>query len=189
MKATTRLFLILLCTMVALTSVAVAEKCPCKGCKVKKTCKCGQMAEAKDPADVWWGNRGVSFRNYMKFDRLDLTKPAEPAPEFEPIYFDLDKSVLRPDGIVTAEKVLQYMKDNPEERVIVEGHCCDLATQEYNMALGERRAAAVKKFLADHGICASRIDTASYGEEQRVTTAPDERPLNRRAIVLVACTG
>lgn len=194
MNATTRVFLAFVAMTLTVAWVAVgADKAECKCCKVKK-CEC-KVADAKEPAatknpeDVWWGNRGVSFRNYMKFDRVELPKPAEAKPEFKPIYFDLDKSVLRPDGVAIADQVVAFMTQNPNERVLIEGYCCDLASNDYNIGLGQRRADAVKKYLAEHGIDASRIDTVSYGEDKRATTAPNERPLNRRAIVVVKCGG
>ena len=154
-----------------------------------------QLASVENSVDesgIWWGNRCISFRNYIRFDRPEIALaegPAKPYPPFKPIYFDLDKSVLRPDGIVICEQVLDFMTENPEKRVRVEGNCCDLASNPYNIALGQRRADAVKTYLVDHGIDASQIETASYGEERRVTTAPDERPLNRRADVIVKIEG
>lgn len=152
---------------------------------------CAHTAFAEDPGEVWWGNRAISFRNYMKFDLVEAPAPApEPAapmppPTFETIYFDLDMSVLKPEGIRIAQQVADYLRENPDKTVLVEGHCCDLATNEYNMALGQRRADAVKAYLIGQGINVSRIETVSYGEEQRVTTDLAARPLNRRAEVIV----
>ncbi|MBN2311070.1 MAG: OmpA family protein [Candidatus Hydrogenedentes bacterium] len=153
----------------------------------------------KSPQDVSWVHKNRAFGNYLNIERVALPEPAAaasakadasgpaPAPTFDPILFDLDKSELRPDGIQIAEKVLAYLKANPAKAVTVEGHCCDLASNTYNMTLGQRRADSVKKYLVDRGIEQSRIATKSCGEEQRVTTDEATRHLNRRAIVIVRC--
>lgn len=132
--------------------------------------------------EVWWGNRGKAYGNYMRFDKADLTPAVRAAaPEFEPIYFDLDKAALRPEAIPILEKALEYLIEHPKARLRVEGHCCDLHTDEYNMKLGMRRAEAVRTYLEQRGIDPARIETVSYGESRRVTDAPSLRPLNRRA--------
>lgn len=151
----------------------------------------GPETAFKAPADVWWGHKNRSYGNYVAFNKPQIPVPApepvvaKPYPPFDPIYFDLDKAVLRPNGIRIARQVLDYMKENPGKTVTVEGHCCDLATDAYNIKLGERRAMAVKSFLVKNGIDPGRIKTVTYGEERRVTTDPDKRELNRRAIVIV----
>jgi outer membrane protein OmpA-like peptidoglycan-associated protein len=149
----------------------------------------------KEPNEVWWGHKNRSFGNYMEVEKANI--PPKPAPkvkkdippgtELGVILFDLDKADLRPDGIKIAKKVLKFMKDHPAKYVMVEGHCCDLASEAYNMALGRRRAESVKRFLVDNGIDANRIQTATFGEERRVADDPDQRHLNRRAVVVVSC--
>jgi outer membrane protein OmpA-like peptidoglycan-associated protein len=200
MNAITRMFVCALTAAVMLGFCGEAHaKCGKSTCGTNKGCSggaqksCGCAKAPKDGSiqlaaeDVWWGNKDVSFGNYIKFDRAKIVRPAPaPAPPaFDPIYFDLDKSILKPQGIEIAEKVLAYMVENPDQDALIEGHCCDLAPNDYNIRLGQRRADAVKKYLVDHGIEASRIATATYGEERRATTAKDERPLNRRAIVVI----
>jgi len=145
-------------------------------------------------SEPWWGNGAVSYRNYMKFERVKIgrmpsirqpAKKASPAPTFAPIYFDFDKAELKPEGIAVADQVGDYVKANPGKSVRVEGYCCDLGSDDYNMKLGERRADAVKKCLVDEGVRASRIKTVSFGEERPATTDPAKRALNRRAAVIV----
>jgi len=140
-----------------------------------------------DDAPVWWGNRGKAFGHYMEFEKAQIQEPRAKrvVRKLKPIYFDLDKSELRPDGIKTADEVLAYLRKHPKARVHIEGNCCDLATNEYNMKLGQRRADAVKQYLVDNGVDPDRIETVTYGEERRVTEDPAERPLNRRADVVV----
>jgi peptidoglycan-associated lipoprotein len=91
-------------------------------------------------------------------------------PEFvsSKIYFDFDKYLLTQESITNLNKKGEWLKANPSTKVIIEGHCDERGTNEYNMALGERRANAAKKYLVDSGISADRIKTISYGEEKPV---------------------
>lgn len=82
------------------------------------------------------------------------------------IYFDLDKSDLRADALEALAANAMWLKGNPTFKVVLEGHCDERATNEYNMALGDRRAAAAKDYLANAGIDAGRLRTVSYGEER-----------------------
>lgn len=81
-------------------------------------------------------------------------------------YFDFDEAVIRPDDLAVLEIHAQVLRDNPQRRVMVEGHCDERGTREYNLALGERRADAVKSFLTANGVPASRVESVSYGEER-----------------------
>ncbi len=160
----------------------------CKVCKsAEKSACCAECSTGKSVSnemDVWWGNRGRAFGNYMKFAKSDVVMPEKPAvTKFDTIYFELDKARLTEEGTRIAEQVLNYMKLHPEVSVRIEGHCCDLHTENYNQALGQRRADAVKKYLTERGIESSRIETVSFGESQRVTTDVKKRHLNRRAEV------
>ena len=76
-----------------------------------------------------------------------------------------------------------YMKNNTGDSVIIEGHCDERGTNEYNLALGERRAESAKKYLVNLGIDASRLETVSYGEERPVDSGSNEAAWkkNRRA--------
>lgn len=149
--------------------------------------------------DVWWGNRSVAFGNYIKFDKSTAERqpcihgcyePCGSCPEchepmiFDKIFFDLDKSVLRPAGKEECERVIAYMNAHPGIDVIVQGHCCDLAPDAYNIALGQRRAESVKRYLVEHGIDSGRISTRTYGEREPWQPV-EHRELNRRAIVIV----
>ncbi|MBN2124471.1 MAG: peptidoglycan-associated lipoprotein Pal [Deltaproteobacteria bacterium] len=86
--------------------------------------------------------------------------------ESENIYFDFDKSEIKPEARAILEKKAEWMRGNPQFSVRIEGHCDERGTNEYNLALGERRANAAKKFLEAMGISSSRVDTMSYGEER-----------------------
>jgi len=107
--------------------------------------------------------------------------------ESENIYFEFDSSALSPvaQGILTGKA--DFLRDNPGSQVIIEGHCDERGTPEYNLALGDRRAESAKTFLVNMGIDASRFTTVSYGEENPVDTGHGEESWakNRRAKFLV----
>lgn len=91
-----------------------------------------------------------------------------------PIYFDFDKSLVRPDQVERLETNALFLKDNPEIKVRIEGNCDNRGSNEYNMALGERRAMGAKKYLVNLGIAESRLSTLSYGEERPINPGNDE---------------
>lgn len=86
--------------------------------------------------------------------------------ESENIYFDFDKSDLLHESRVVLKKKADWLRENPAYSIRIEGHCDERGTNEYNLALGERRAHSAKKFLVTLGISGDRIGTLSYGEER-----------------------
>lgn len=82
------------------------------------------------------------------------------------VYFEFDKATLTPDARESLVKNGQWLRINRDVVITIEGHCDERGTNEYNLALGDRRAETVKTFLADLGIQSSRLKTISYGEEQ-----------------------
>lgn len=81
------------------------------------------------------------------------------------VYFDLDSSVLKPSEVGKVETVAGYLASNPSHAVIIEGHCDERGTEEYNRALGERRAQSVREALVRMGADANRVHTNSMGED------------------------
>jgi outer membrane protein OmpA-like peptidoglycan-associated protein len=106
---------------------------------------------------------------------------------FEDVYFDFDRSSLRPEAQRLLDDAVAKLQANPTKNLIIEGHTCNIGTAEYNLALGERRARSVVDYMASRGIPASRFETRSYGEEQpKYDNAREEtRRLNRRAALVV----
>ncbi|MCX7995836.1 MAG: OmpA family protein [candidate division WOR-3 bacterium] len=117
--------------------------------------------------------------------KKQVVKPVEPVPEetvvvpkettvvetrpqlvLERIFFDFDKSDIRKDAAETLKKNAEMLKLYPEVKVTIEGHCCEIGTAEYNMALGERRAKSARDYLIMLGISPDRLSTVSYGEER-----------------------
>ena len=101
-------------------------------------------------------------------------------------YFDFDRSDVRGEFAELLAAHADYLVKNPNVKVRLEGHADERGTPEYNIALGERRAKAVKKYLMSLGVLASQLNTVSYGEEMPLVTAHNEEAWakNRRAVLV-----
>jgi len=95
-------------------------------------------------------------------------------PELRDVFFDYDRFVLRDDARDALTGDGKFLVDNAGAQVLLEGHCDERGTVEYNLALGERRAGAVKGYLVQYGVDASRLRTISYGEERPFAQGQDE---------------
>ena len=91
-----------------------------------------------------------------------------------PVYFDYDKSNIRADQAGRMEKNAAFLKGSGAVAVTIEGNCDERGTNEYNMALGERRALSAKKYLVNLGVADGRLKTISYGEEKALLFGHDE---------------
>ena len=103
------------------------------------------------------------------------------------VFFEYNSSSLNAEAQHTLERQAAWLKQYPNINVTVEGHCDERGTREYNLALGERRAAAAKKYLAGLGVAGNRISTISYGKERPAVVGSDESAWsqNRRAVTVV----
>ena len=121
---------------------------------------------------------------------VQVTRPAVREFTFEDVHFDFDRYSLRPEATRALDEAIATLQQNPDLRLEIEGHTCNIGTAEYNLALGERRATAVRDYLASRGIGADRLRTVSYGEERpKHDNAREEtRRLNRRAALVVRLT-
>ena len=90
------------------------------------------------------------------------------------IFFDYDKSEIRPDSREKLDKAAGWMKGHPEAEFLLEGHCDERGTREYNLALGDRRANATKDYLVSLGVDAAKLKTISYGKERPFVEGHDE---------------
>jgi len=101
----------------------------------------------------------------------------------ENIHFDFDKYNLLPLARQILQRKAEWLRNNPNVSVIIEGHCDERGTNEYNLALGDRRAESAKTYLINLGITGSRLTTISYGEERPVNPGHNEVAWakNRRA--------
>lgn len=155
---------LLLMTSCAKKQVKVEEAAPTAAPEAKPAAPAAKVpigegeaykkAEAERQAKLRALEREAALRNEME------------AFMSENIYFDFDKSDLKPEAQAILKKKAAWLKANPKFFVRIEGHCDERGTNEYNLALGERRAYAAKKFLIDLGVSENRIRTISYGEER-----------------------
>ncbi len=99
------------------------------------------------------------------------------------IHFDFDKSDLKPEALDILSQKADLLRQRPTVKIRIEGNCDERGTEEYNLALGERRATAAKKYLVDAGIDEGHISTISYGKERPLDPAhtPEAWEKNRRA--------
>jgi outer membrane protein OmpA-like peptidoglycan-associated protein len=125
-------------------------------------------------------------------DTVNIQVTARPVKEFtfEDVHFDFDRYSLRPEATRTLDEAIASLQANPELNIEIEGHTCNIGTAEYNLALGERRANAVRDYLTSRGIGANRLRTVSYGEERPKydNSREETRRLNRRAAMVVRLT-
>jgi peptidoglycan-associated lipoprotein len=119
--------------------------------------------------------------------------PAAPARDYRPtralkdVHFDFDRSTVRSRDARILDASVEWLKANPNQLLLIEGHCDDRGTSEYNMALGERRARAASEYLGAKGIDRARILLISYGKERPQCEEMTDtcRASNRRAAFLV----
>jgi len=119
-----------------------------------------------------------------------VTRPPVVTYTFEDVYFDFDRYSLRPEATRVLDEAVAALRGDTTLRVEIEGHTCNIGTAEYNLALGDRRANAVKDYLVSRGIGADRLRTVSYGEERPKydNSREETRRLNRRAAMVVNLT-
>ena len=100
-------------------------------------------------------------------------------------YFDVDSAALRTPTISGLLFVAEYLKDNPAEHILVEGHCDERGTRDYNLALGEKRAEAIRVQLVRQGVERRRIKTKSFGKERpaMLGASPEAWAKNRRTVI------
>jgi outer membrane protein OmpA-like peptidoglycan-associated protein len=118
---------------------------------------------------------------------IQVVRPTPKVYTFEDVHFDFDRYSLRPEATRVLDEAVTALQADPTLRIQVEGHTCNIGTAEYNLALGDRRATAVRDYLTSRGVPAARLTTVSYGEERpRYDNAREEtRRLNRRAVLTV----
>jgi peptidoglycan-associated lipoprotein len=114
-------------------------------------------------------------------------KDYKEVPEIVTVYFDLDQATLRADARDALEKNYQVLKQHADWEALVEGHCDERGTTEYNLGLGQRRAAAIRQYYMTLGLDGSKIATISYGKENPICTDHSEDcwSKNRRGMTKV----
>ena len=120
---------------------------------------------------------GLYEKGGMSYLDKDGTVPAK-------IYFDYDSYLLTSMAESTLDMQVTWMDQNPDKFILIEGHCDERGTREYNLALGERRANSVREYLTSMGIAEGRLNTVSYGKERpdKEGSFEDSWTLNRRSV-------
>jgi len=153
--------------------------------KVVKAGECGALVNAKDVETA------AGMAAFVEKIFLGPPPPPPPAPEapvvvpppvapgaapekLEAIYFDFDKYTIKTEGRDALKRNAEWLQKNADKKVVVEGNCDERGTNEYNMALGQRRADAAAKYLMDLGIAKDRVSTVSYGEEKPLCKEANE---------------
>jgi peptidoglycan-associated lipoprotein len=135
-------------------------------------------------------------------DTVRITVNARPAPPAPPepsrptvtldddfrsnvqdVYFDYDRATIRPDQTTKLEVLLGWLREHPATSIVIEGHCDERGSQEYNLGLGDSRASAARSYLTNAGISRDRLEIISYGEERPMCREENEScwSRNRRA--------
>jgi len=138
----------------------------------KKQIGTGEAAPAARPAPAPAPAPALSTKGVDDADKL---RGEIRAFEAEGIYFDFDKSEIKPEAKAVLEKKAAWLRANSSYKVKIEGNCDERGTNEYNLALGDRRAKAAQKYLNALGISMDRMSTISYGEEKPTCTEKNEK--------------
>jgi peptidoglycan-associated lipoprotein len=147
-----------------------------------------EPSETEDLKDTEEVKPKVSEWETGKVEKKDLT-PADynESGVLEDIHFDFDRYDIRPDAREILIRNAEWLKSHLDIHVLIEGHCDERGTNEYNMALGERRANAAKNYLISLGVSSHRMRSISYGEEMPIDPGHNEIAWakNRRAHFLI----
>ena len=165
---TKKMTIILVALAFAFSSLLLVASCAQKEIKVEEGGpeKMAADEEAKKRDEEAKKREAERQAGLRKLEEAQRLKNAMRAFESENIYFDFDRSELKPETQALLKKKADWLRDNPGYSVSIEGHCDDRGTIAYNLALGERRAEAARKFLMALGVSGDRLSTISYGEER-----------------------
>ncbi len=148
-----------------LSAVLVLSLVTLSGCSSKKT--------ADIPMDPD-KNQGIGAEEPLESNSQGGIVEGRTSGPMLPIYFEFDASTIKEDQVSRILVNADYIKENPEVLIRIEGNCDPRGTNEYNMALGERRALSAKKYLNNLGVEGNRMTTISYGEEKMLLHGHDE---------------
>lgn len=144
-----------------------------------------QMGEQQEISKGQKGGETISGQKVASIDSEDISSKYIKGEEgiFKDILFDFDKYDIKKSYRSSLQAVSSWMIKNSIARLSIEGHCDERGTNEYNLALGDRRAKSVKDYLASFGVSSAKIDMLSYGEEKPLCTDKKEEcwSKNRRA--------
>ena len=131
---------------------------------------CGDKPKNTDVS----GSAVSSEANGLGALEINADSDSGKAGALQTVYFDFNSAVLKSETRSSLENNANFLKENPSVKVIVEGHCDERGSVQYNVALGEKRANSIKRFLVSMGVESSRIETATYGKERPIAFGHDE---------------
>ncbi|TLU61200.1 peptidoglycan-associated lipoprotein Pal [Thalassotalea litorea] len=147
-----------------------------------------RQAQAQAQAEAQADREAAAAAAAAEAARLEAVKEEEKQKLLadNTIYFDFDTSKLSASVTATLDAHAAFLANNTNAKVVIEGHADERGTPEYNIALGERRAQAVQKYLENAGVSSSQIETVSYGEEKPAVNSRTESAFaeNRRAVLV-----
>jgi peptidoglycan-associated lipoprotein len=161
------------------------------GCAEKKSIVTSDSTQGKDISSAMTkgdtSKDKSNLRDASSEQSVDLEKMAKKESPVGDIHFDYDSSNIRSDAREILQINANYFMKNRVSSIVIEGHCDERGTDEYNMALGERRAQETKKYLVNLGVKESLMKTVSFGEEHPLDPASNEEAWakNRRAHFVV----
>lgn len=155
---------------------------------------CGSMKKSKKSPDELAALENAAIKGEdIPLEGMPEGNFVEPSTKgitgiFEDIHFDYDKSTVRESDYATLNKIGNWLKNNENVSLMIEGHCDERGSNEYNMALGEQRALGTRKYLVGLGIDSAKLYTVSYGKEKPSDPGHSESAWakNRRAHFLVS---
>jgi len=153
------------------------------GCTHNKTDTAAVTGTASDTTQTTTANTtGVTNSNVTPGTQQDLVVNVG-----DRVFFGYDQFDLTAEARTQIEKQAAWLKQYPNVNIMVEGHCDERGTREYNLALGEKRATSVRNYLIANGVAATRIQTISYGKERPAVMGADETSWaqNRRGVLVV----
>ncbi|MGA8752744.1 OmpA family protein, partial [Candidatus Deferrimicrobium sp.] len=151
------------------------------GCAKKQTVK-SEGAQGAAPAPAAVGEAPVKEAppspppagQFASAAQAGVAVTEEKMSQFDDVRFDFDKSEVKEDGRKTCQVVADYLKKRPQAKMLIEGHCDERGTAEYNMALGDRRATAVMAYLVSLGVPKAALSTVSFGKEKPLDPGHNE---------------
>ncbi|MBW8782533.1 MAG: OmpA family protein [Verrucomicrobia bacterium] len=158
---------------------------------------CSKKPRRPDPSSTVLGPSGINPTDVNGTGLVDPTAAGLGGPNagidegdkirglLQPVYFDFDKSGIKPSERAKLEEAKKYLGEHPEQRLLLEGHCDWKGTSEYNLGLGDRRAGAAKQYLSTLGVPAEKLETLSKGNLDAVEKADEATMAKDRRVELV----
>jgi peptidoglycan-associated lipoprotein len=162
----------------------VLAGCSSKGSKAEPATGAGTGYESQE--SMGSGATGTGAQSYGFDADGNPFMPGTNQPLARVFYFEFDQSQLQQSDLTALEMHADILRNNPDRAVVIEGHADERGTREYNLALGERRANAIRSFLVAAGVASTQLETVSYGEERPEDPGHSEAAWarNRRAVLV-----